>query len=56
MRFPCCTLHAVASYTNRSLRAIVAGLLGADYAASRMGYDLRRLRLRGLIQRIPHTD
>lgn len=49
-------VHAVAGFTNRSLRALVAGLLGADYTSSRMGYDLRRLRLHGLIQRIPHTN
>lgn len=52
----CCTVHAVAGFTNRSLRALVAGVLGADYSSSRMSYDLRRLRLHGLIQRIPHAN
>jgi hypothetical protein len=36
----------------------VAGLLGRDlehYAAGAMTYDLRRLRLHGLIQRVPHS-
>ena len=47
----CQTLHAVAGFTNRSLRALVAGLLGIDYLARQMTYDLRKLRLHGLIQR-----
>ncbi len=29
----------------------MAGLLGKDYSSSQMSYDLRRLRLHGLIQR-----
>ena len=34
---------------------MTARLLGADYSASQMTYDLRRLRLNGLIRRIEHT-
>jgi hypothetical protein len=49
-------VHAVAGFTNKSLRCLVAGLLGADYTASQMTYDLRRLRLHGLIERIPRTN
>lgn len=52
----CMVVHAVAGFTNRSLRALVAGKLGATYTASQMTYDLRRLRLHGLIQRLPHTN
>jgi hypothetical protein len=48
----CLTLHAVTGVTNRSLRALVAGLLGVSYSASQASYDLRRLRLHGLIRRI----
>lgn len=48
----CLTLHAVTGFTNRSLRALVAGLLGSSYSASQMSYDLRRLRLHGLIRRL----
>jgi hypothetical protein len=48
--------HAVAGFTNKSLRCLVAGLLGAGYSSSQMTYDLRRLRLHGLIERIPHTN
>jgi hypothetical protein len=48
----CSSLHAVAGFTNRSLRALVAGLLGVPYGPRQMTYDLRRLRLHGLIQRV----
>jgi hypothetical protein len=43
----CMVVHAVAGFSNRSLRALVAGLLGTTYTASQMTYDLRRLRLQG---------
>ena len=49
-------VHAVAGFTNHSLRGLVAGLLGRDYTTNQMTYDLRRLRLHGLIERIPHTN
>ncbi|MGH7310098.1 MAG: hypothetical protein ACREK6_15540 [Candidatus Rokuibacteriota bacterium] len=49
-------VHAVAGFTNKSLRSLVAGLLGVDYTASQMTYDLRRLRLHGLIERVPRTN
>jgi hypothetical protein len=45
-------------FTNREMRVLLAQLLGlnpAQYPISRMTYDLRRLRLHGLIQRIPHS-
>jgi hypothetical protein len=51
----CITLNAVAGFTNRSLRAQVAGLLGTPYSASQMTYDLRRLRRKGLIRRGEHS-
>ncbi len=40
----CLTLHAVTGITNRSLRALVAGLLGTVYSASQMSYDLHAPR------------
>lgn len=52
----CVMVHAVSGFTNKSLRSLVVGLLGADYTANQMTYDLRRLRLHGLIQRVPHTN
>jgi hypothetical protein len=51
----CATLLAAAGITNKSLRALMTGLLHAPYSPGQMTYDLRRLRLAGLIQRIEHT-
>jgi hypothetical protein len=52
----CHVVHAATGFTNHSLRGLVAGLLGHDYTTSQMTYDLRRLRLHGLIERVPHTN
>jgi hypothetical protein len=52
----CCVVHTVTGFTNHSLRGLVAGLYGHDYTTSQMTYDLRRLRLHGLIERIPHSN
>jgi hypothetical protein len=52
----CVTLCAVTGITNRSLRALMTGLLGATYTMNRAGYDLARLRHNGLITRRPHTN
>jgi predicted MarR family transcription regulator len=49
-------VHAVAGFTNKSLRGLVAGLLGSDYTTAQMTYDLRRLRLHGLIERLPRSN
>jgi hypothetical protein len=51
----CMSVHAVAGFTNNSLRSLVAGLLDADYTTNQMTYDLRRLRLHGLIERQPRS-
>ena len=48
-----------AGFRNRQLREAVAPLRGMsldEYNPGRMTYDLRRLRLRGLIERIPHSQ
>ena len=45
-------------FTNRDLRTCLAPLLGLTPGAMTSGqlsYDLRRLRIHGLIQRIPHS-
>ncbi|MBF6558424.1 MAG: hypothetical protein IVW52_20210 [Acidimicrobiales bacterium] len=45
-------------FSNRDLKALVADLLAVnptDLSSGMMTYDLRRLRLHGLIERIPHT-
>jgi hypothetical protein len=52
----CAVVHTVTGFTNKSLRGLVAGLSDHDYTTNQMTYDLRRLRLHGLIERIPHTN
>ena len=45
-------------FTNQEMRLLLAQLLGLDptnYPAGRMTYDLRRLRLHGIIERIPRS-
>jgi hypothetical protein len=50
------TLCAVTGITNRSLRALMTGLLGAPYSMAQASYDLARLRHNGLITRRPHSN
>jgi hypothetical protein len=52
----CTTLLAATGITNKSLRALMTGLLAAPYTPGQMTYDLRRLRMTGLIRRIEHTN
>jgi hypothetical protein len=52
----CATLPAAAGITNKSLRALMTGLMHAPCNPGQMTYDLRRLRLTGLILRIEHTN
>ena len=51
----CSYQHLFAGLTNRTLRALIAGLI-PGYSARQMTYDLRRLRRKGFIQRIPRTQ
>jgi hypothetical protein len=51
--------HLIDGFHNRDLRGLVCDLLGLttqQYTASQMTYDLRRLRLKGLIYRPPKTN
>jgi len=50
----CSFQHLFAGLTNRSLRELIAGII-PGYSARQMTYDLRRLRRKGFIQRIPRT-
>ncbi len=51
-----CTYHHLfEGLTNRSLRELVAALI-PGYTARQMTYDLRRLRRKGLIRRIPASQ
>jgi hypothetical protein len=46
--------QAVTGITNKSLHALMTGLLGgANYSMNQASYDLARLRVNGLITRIP---
>jgi hypothetical protein len=47
--------HLPRGFRNRDLRPHVEALLGHPYSAAQMTYDLRRLRLKGVIYRIPKT-
>jgi hypothetical protein len=50
--------HLPAGLANKTLRPHVAALLGlplSTYSSARMSYDLRRLRLKGLLRRRPQS-
>jgi hypothetical protein len=47
--------HLPHGFRNRDLRPHVEALLGRPYTTAHMTYDLRRLRLKGHIHRIPKT-
>ena len=51
----CSYRHLVAGLTNHSLRHMVAGII-PGYSARQMTYDLRRLRRKGLIRRVPASQ
>ncbi len=51
----CAFTHLPRGFHNRDLRPSVEALLGRPYTVAQMTYDLRRLRLKGLIHRIPKT-
>ena len=51
--------HLIDGFRNRDFREQVADLLGlrlSEYTPNQMTYDLRRLRLKGLIFRPPKTN
>jgi hypothetical protein len=52
----CQTLLAATGFTSKNLRVLITGLLGTVYTPGQMTYDLRRLRLNGLIHRLPHPN
>jgi hypothetical protein len=49
-------LCAVTGVTNKSLRALMTGLLGNPYGINQASYDLSRLARNGLIARVPHRN
>jgi hypothetical protein len=55
----CAFQHLQRGFRNRDLRQHVATLLALDldeYSSGRMTYDLRRLRLKGLVSRLPNSN
>lgn len=48
----CHFLWTADGLTNAQLRPLVASLLGTSYTTRQMGYDLRRLRRKGLVTRL----
>ena len=52
----CVLVHTVVGFTNRSLCAQVRSLLDGPYTSTQTTYDLRRLRLKGLIRRLDGTN
>lgn len=50
------TAHLIGGFTNKTLRPLIASLLDEPYSQSRCSYDLRRLRLKGLIVRLEHSN
>jgi len=51
----CSFQHLFQGLTNRTLRPQIAELIGG-YSTGQMTYDLRRLRRKGLIRRIPRSQ
>jgi hypothetical protein len=49
-------LCAVTGITNKSLRALMTGLLGVPYTMNQASYDLARLSRNELITRVPHRN
>jgi hypothetical protein len=48
--------HVIGGLTNKSLRAQMVVLFQDDYSSAQASYDLRRLRLKGFIERIDRTN
>ncbi len=48
--------HLMAGFGNRQLAELVATLTDEPYTSRQATYDLRRLRRKGLIERLPHTN
>lgn len=47
--------HVLAGFTNQQLVELVASLWDQAYSSRQATYDLRRLRRKGLIMRLPHS-
>ena len=47
--------HLISGFTNRKLVERAGALQEADYTSRQATYDLRRLKRKGMIEKIPHT-
>jgi hypothetical protein len=47
--------HLLTGFDNKSITALMATLLDSPYTARQATYDLRRLRRKDLIERLPHS-
>ncbi len=47
--------HLITGFDNRSLTQLASALLGVPYTSRQATYDLRRLRLKHIIERLPGT-
>jgi hypothetical protein len=48
--------HLVAGFDNKTLTSLMASLLDTGYTSRQATYDLRRLRRKQLIERLPHRN
>jgi hypothetical protein len=48
--------HLVAGFDNKTLTDLMASLLDSGYTSRQATYDLRRLRRKQLIERLPHSN
>jgi len=48
--------HLVAGFDNRTLTTLMTSLLDSGYTNRQATYDLRRLRRKDLIERLPHSN
>jgi hypothetical protein len=48
--------HLIAGFDNRTLTDLMTSLLDTGYTSRQATYDLRRLRRKQLIERIPHSN
>ena len=50
------SINLIGGFSNKTLRPLVRELLGEPYGRSQCCYDLRRLKLKGLIARLEHSN
>lgn len=51
-----CFAHVLAGFRNQDLVELVASMLDVPYASRQATYDLRRLRRKGLVSRLAHSQ